>query len=130
MKKLGISPLTSEVYLYKPSEKNENVSTESRIKIDRGQFIYCMVKYLEQNMGHDGITVITVNGEPKHEILLLKPNQNKLIFEDWYKELVKVYSLFDISENKMGDKDVYIEYYNEGLSPVDTYKEEVVLSNS
>jgi len=89
-----------------------------------------MVKYLEQNMGHDNITVITVNGKPQHEIILLKPNQNKLGFVEWYKELINVYSLFGISESNMGDKDNYAEYYNEGKSPVDAYKEEVVLSNS
>lgn len=68
--KLGISPLTSEVYLYKPSAKNPNLSTDKRTKIDKGEFIYCMVQYLKRNAGKDGVTVITVNGKPAHEITL------------------------------------------------------------
>jgi len=67
-RKLGISPLTSEIYLYEPTK--DGIGSKNRTPIEKGEFIYCMVKYLEQNMGHDGITVITINGKPAHEILL------------------------------------------------------------
>ena len=66
MRKLGISPLTSEVYLYEPTK--DGIGSKNRTAIDKGEFIYCMVKYIEQNIGEDNTLNITINGKPVHEI--------------------------------------------------------------
>jgi len=56
-------------------------------------------------------------------------NNTKITFDEWYNELVKVFSLFEIKDTDL-DKESYKHYYDDHLSPVDCYKEECILSNS
>jgi hypothetical protein len=56
-------------------------------------------------------------------------NKDKITFDEWYSELLKIHLLFSKNIDGM-DKDSYQMYYADGFTPADTYKEEVLLSNS
>ena len=55
-------------------------------------------------------------------------NSQKLSFDEWFTEYVNVHSLFNEVTEKDLDKQAYLEYYKEGKSPSQAFKEEAILS--